>query len=62
MLAAAGAMMAGCAEQSSFPSFGTVVPVGNNVLTPEQRQAEMKEMAKEQQTHTGEAQREIEQR
>ena len=38
MLAAAGAMMAGCAEQSSFPSFGTVVPVGNNVLTPEQRQ------------------------
>lgn len=61
MLAAAGGLMAGCAEQRAFPSFGQIIPV-DKTLTPEQRQAEMKEMAKEQQTHTNEAAREIEQR
>lgn len=59
VIAAAG--LAGCASNGvDYPSIANITKIGKEVLTKEQSEAAMKELAKEQETHDEKAIKEIE--
>jgi hypothetical protein len=62
-LLAGAALVGGCASQGvDYPSIANITKIGKEILTPEQKEAAMKELAAERETHNEKAAKEIEKR
>jgi len=62
-LLAVAAFLGGCASQGvDYPSIANITKIGKDILTPEQKDAAMKELAAERETHDQKAAKEIEKR
>ncbi len=59
----AATMAGGCASQGvDYPSIANITKIGKEILTPEQKEEAMKELAAERETHDQKAAKEIEKR